>query len=231
MEVPMLLYHHVVPDASRSDLRPFIIDEADFRWQLQVLEEVGLQPVTLRELVATGDSRNKVVLTFDDCPRNLLDHALPWLEERRWKAVFFAPCAYLGDYNAWNVRKGKTRTELMTEAELRQLHALGHEIGAHSMTHPHLDMCSSAEAAYEVTASKQHLERVLGDPVTSFAYPYGDLPADYRELMSGAGYRCAVAMESDAPTIASDPYRIARTVVETGETRAGFRGKVMVGDG
>ena len=134
MEVPILLYHHVVKDAGNSDLLPFIINEADFIWQLELLEELGYAAVTLRDLLLTPNKSNKVVITFDDCPRNLLDHALPLLARKGWKAVFFAPCAHLGGCNAWNVRKGKTRMELMTWEELKYLANLGHEIGAHSMS-------------------------------------------------------------------------------------------------
>ena len=226
MELPVLLYHHVVTSAEHSDLRPFIVEENDFVWQLDMMEDLGYTPLTLRELLVDPDTSRKVVITFDDCPRNLLDHALPHLERKNWKAVFFAPVAHLGGCNAWNVAKGKTRMELMTEDELRSLNSLGHEIGAHSMTHPHLDVCSPEVVAYEIEESKRQLDRSLGTPVTSFAYPYGGIPANYRAILQQAGYRCAVAMESDAPTIASNPYRIGRCTVETGETPVTFKYKL-----
>ena len=226
MELPVLLYHHVVKDARYADLSPFIIDEADFLWQLDQLEEMGYTPITLQELLLATDTRKKVVITFDDCPRNLLDHAVPFLERKNWKAVFFAPYAHLGGCNAWNVTKGKTRMELMTEGEIKHLASLGHEIGAHSMTHPHLDACLPGVVEYEVRESKQQQDRILPSPVVSFAYPYGGVPANYQAILRQAGYQCAVAIQSDAPTLASDPYRIGRTVIETVETPATYRRKL-----
>ncbi len=231
MELPVLLYHHVVEDARGSDLAPFIVDRAAFGWQLDLLEDMGYLPVTLQAWLLAPDIRNRVVITFDDCPRNLLEHALPLLERKRWPAVFFAPYAHLGGCNDWNVRKGKTREELMTEDELRHLFRLGHEIGAHSMTHPHLEQCAPDVVEYEVNESKERLDRLLGTPTVSFAYPYGGVPNNYRAVLRRAGYRCAVAMDSDAPTGASDPYRIARTVIETGETPTTFRRKLARGAG
>ena len=47
------------------------------------------------------------------------------------------------------------------------------EIGAHTLTHPPLAALDHAEAAAEMTGSRDRLERELGRPVRHFAYPYG----------------------------------------------------------
>ncbi len=223
MNLPILLYHHVVKNAANSDLAPFIVNEIDFIWQLNVLEELGYSAITLQELIATKDFSKKVILTFDDCPRNLLEHAIPHLEAKKWKAVLFAPYNHLGGYNAWNVIKGKTKMPLMTTDEVKAVSDLGHEIGAHTMTHPHLNQCSNTEAVYEIKESKKQIEAFLDKPVRSFAYPYGHYPTDYKAIMKEAGYNCAVSMYSTAPTVFSDPYRIRRSVVEYGVTPQAFR--------
>lgn len=223
MNLPILLYHHVVKNAANSDLAPFIVNESDFIWQLDVLEGLGYSAITLQELLTTKDFSKKVILTFDDCPRNLLDHAIPHLEQKKWKAVFFAPYNHLGGYNAWNVMKGKSKMPLMTTDEVKTVSDLGHEIGAHSMTHPHLNQCPYTEAVYEITESKKQIETFLGKPVKSFAYPYGHYPTDYKAIMKEAGYNCAVSMYSTALTVLSDPYRIRRLVVEYGVTPQVFK--------
>src|SRR5688500_16816945 len=111
MHLPIFLYHHVVRNLSKSDLAPYIVDQEAFRWQMDLLEDSGYHPITLSALFANDyhPGEKKVILTFDDCPRNLLDFALPYLEQKKWKAVFFPPVGFLGGYNEWNVRKGKTR--------------------------------------------------------------------------------------------------------------------------
>jgi peptidoglycan/xylan/chitin deacetylase (PgdA/CDA1 family) len=226
MILPILLYHHVVKDSKNSDLAPFIIDETDFIWQLNVLEDLGFTAITLKELMNTHDFNKKVILTFDDCPHNLMDFAIPHLEKKKWQSVHFAPYNHLGGYNEWNVRKGKTKIPLMTMEEVKMISDLGHEIGAHSMTHPHLNQCSQANAIYEITESKKQIEAFLGKPVEAFAYPYGHYPKNYKIIMEDAGYSCAVSMYSTSFSVLDDPYCIRRTVIEQGETLQSFKKKL-----
>jgi peptidoglycan/xylan/chitin deacetylase (PgdA/CDA1 family) len=47
------------------------------------------------------------------------------------------------------------------------------EVGAHTMTHPALSALPVASQREEIQRSKARLEDILGQPVTSFAYPYG----------------------------------------------------------
>ena len=49
----------------------------------------------------------------------------------------------------------------------------GHDIEAHTMTHPHLDKLSSSELEYEIGQSKRCLLN-YGINSTIFAYPYGE---------------------------------------------------------
>jgi peptidoglycan/xylan/chitin deacetylase (PgdA/CDA1 family) len=226
VNIPVLLYHHVVPKIDADDLRPFIITEFDFMWQLDLLEDYGYTPITLSDLFETSDLTNKVIITFDDCPKNLLDHAIPHLEKKKWPGVFFAPYSHLGGVNQWNVARGKTKMELMTHDEIVQLATTRHEIGAHSMTHPHLNQCTDETAEAEIRQSKTQLEQLVNRPVTSFAYPYGHYPDRYVEIMSGCGYKTAVSMYSKARSTLSDPYCIRRTVVTDKESSFSLKVKL-----
>ena len=74
---------------------------------------------------------------------------------------------------------GRPENLALTRAELQRL-ASGNlvEIGVHTMTHPVLSAISKAEQQSEIQQSKETLEHLLEQPVTSFAYPYG-AKADY----------------------------------------------------
>ena len=50
----------------------------------------------------------------------------------------------------------------------------GHEVASHSLTHPHLTMCSDDHIGYEVGVDKENLERIFSRPITSFAFPFED---------------------------------------------------------
>jgi peptidoglycan/xylan/chitin deacetylase (PgdA/CDA1 family) len=88
----------------------------------------------------------------------------------------------------------ETRWRLLNIADLRRLADAGMSIGAHTLTHPVLSLCSEQEAAREIGQSKTDLESALGRPVWAFAYPYGNSGTmGEREvrLARQAGFTCA----------------------------------------
>jgi peptidoglycan/xylan/chitin deacetylase (PgdA/CDA1 family) len=108
------------------------------------------------------------------------------------------------------------RWRLLNIAELRRLSEAGMSIGAHTLSHPVLSLCSEEEARREIQQSKIDLERALGRPVWAFAYPFGN-PATLGErevrLAREAGFKCAflnVEHWSDEP---SDQFVLPRTHV------------------
>ncbi len=79
--------------------------------------------------------------------------------------------------------------------ELRQLAGSSRmSIGAHTMSHPVLSQCSEDEARREIDECKAELERVLGQAVWAFAYPFGN-PATMGtrevDLARQAEFECA----------------------------------------
>jgi len=90
--------------------------------------------------------------------------------------------------------RSERRWRLLNVAEMRELAEAGMIIGAHSLSHPVLSLCSEQEARCEIQESKNDIERVLGRPVWAFAYPFGN-PATMGEREVGlareAGFACA----------------------------------------
>lgn len=92
--------------------------------------------------------------------------------------------------------KQKTRM-MMCEEEIRELRKSGILIGAHTQTHPILTSLDDAESGREIGGSKSDIEAVLGETVTSFAYPNGRYGRDYNErhalIVKEAGFEFAVS--------------------------------------
>ena len=99
-----------------------------------------------------------------------------------------------GHYGQTQAIQSERRWRLLNIAELRRLAESGMSIGAHTMSHPVLSLCSEDEARREIQSSKIDLERALGRPVWAFAYPYGN-PSTMGErelrLAREAGFACA----------------------------------------
>ena len=127
---------------------------------------------------------------------------------------------------------GLCSTVYVTTAEIgrpgrlspRQLRVLadtpGVEIGSHGVHHRRLDELGMDEILAEVRDSKQHLEDLLGEPVTSFAYPYGAYDTRVRSVLIGAGYHSAAAVKNALSHPADDPFAIARWTVTASASRS-----------
>jgi len=84
--------------------------------------------------------------------------------------------------------------EMATWGDLQQMVANGFQVGSHTKTHVRLATLSNKTEALvdELKGSKDEIEKRLGRPCTSIAYPYGK-PGDYDSLTleqaRSVGYR------------------------------------------
>jgi peptidoglycan/xylan/chitin deacetylase (PgdA/CDA1 family) len=99
---------------------------------------------------------------------------------------------------------------MMRPSELRALASEGHEIGAHSMTHPLLPQCGDAEVIFEIAESKRRLEAAIGQPVESFCYPNGDWDDRCLRALDRAGYARAVVTLPGVNSVRAERFRLAR---------------------
>lgn len=62
---------------------------------------------------------------------------------------------------------------------------------SHSVTHPILPMCTSADAEWEIQQSRIQVENLTGRPCEHFSFPNGDYSQREIEMVKRAGYRSA----------------------------------------
>lgn len=108
-----------------------------------------------------------VSFTFDDFPKAALEGA-DIVEKAGGRAGFYASTGYLG---ATHPQFG----EMFDAATLSDLHARGHEIGAH--THGHIDCARTRLRVVERDVGANLVQLVTAGhvpTVSSFAYPYGE---------------------------------------------------------
>jgi peptidoglycan/xylan/chitin deacetylase (PgdA/CDA1 family) len=103
---------------------------------------------------------------------------------------------------------------MMSASQLRELGALGMEVGAHTVTHPILARLPPEVARREIHDSKRRLEDILRVPVRAFAYPNGRPGTDYgpehAAMVREAGFAAAASTAWGAATMAADRYQIPR---------------------
>jgi len=212
--LPILCYHRVVPEPPAEPGPNIHVTTGVMAAHLRQMRRRGMQTITFADLL---DDRplppRPVILTFDDGYRDNHEHLLPLLEQFDARAVIFA----LGDRslaaNAWDAACGGPARALMSDGELRACHASRRiEIGSHGLSHAHLPQVDAQQLEREVRESKTRLEDLLGAPVRSFAYPYGEWGLREREAVESAGYAFGIATDRGLP-LAHDRYAAARRIV------------------
>ena len=103
---------------------------------------------------------------------------------------------------------------MMTSAQVRAMRRAGMQIGAHTVSHPILAKLTSEEAREEIQRGKHHLEDLLDEPITLFAYPNGKPGEDYAlqsvEIVKDLGFEAAVSTAWGASSAQTDPFQIPR---------------------
>lgn len=184
----IVMLHYVSDNPAYDELRPWNISRESFIRLLDYIEKNGYRTTTFENLLSGERQHNEIIITFDDCPKELWDFAIPELLKRNMKAVFYIPTAHLGGHNQWNVAEGKPKVCLMDEDDVRRLLQAGMEVGSHAHDHVMLGEMVEQEVRDQLNSSKTILERLIARPVISIAYPYGSLPHGYTRLIKDAGY-------------------------------------------
>jgi len=98
-----------------------------------------------------------------------------------------------------------SRGKPMTSDEVGMLVADGLvTIGAHTVNHPPLSTLEAIACHREVAESKHACEELIGGPVVSFAYPYGDSNGHARDAVKSARFSIACGTRSGPVVSTSD---------------------------
>lgn len=199
---PLVLAYHAVGDADPADdPEALVVRPEHLRAHVRLLQRAGFGFRTAAELLdgggdQDGDGGRTAVLTFDDGWRDAHTIVAPMLAELGVRATFFV-CPGL-----WGQRSPYVHDEcgaFLTAEEAGRLHATGHELGGHSMTHPDLRTLDEAGLARETREAKAAIEALTGEPCRTFAYPFGS--AGEREIAAvrDAGYDLGFGWGADLP--------------------------------
>jgi peptidoglycan/xylan/chitin deacetylase (PgdA/CDA1 family) len=196
--IPILAYHAISEGSP-----PFCVPSARLGDHLTSLHDAGWQALTLDGVLgghaARGWPVRSVMLTFDDGLVSFATHALPLLARFGCPATLFVVAGRLGSASNWPGWSPRAPVERLLDAgALREAASAGVDIGSHSWSHPRLSSLAPERVTREILDSRARLEDVLGRPVRSFAYPFGDAPACAARLVrdhfaAGFGIRLAYA--------------------------------------
>jgi peptidoglycan/xylan/chitin deacetylase (PgdA/CDA1 family) len=215
----VLAYHGVAKVRVRDDPSLLFVAPDDFVRQVRRLRRWGYELLPFSAFAArlrAGDADGCASLTFDDGFLDNLETLAPLLEAENAPATVFVPTGWLGQ-----THPHAPQTRVMTADEVRALHSRGVEIGAHTHDHPDLTALEAGALREELQRGKRELEELLGEPVTTLAYPFGRANDDTREAARAAGF--AAACRTCGEGNWSDPLDLPRQDMTNASTMLGLR--------
>jgi peptidoglycan/xylan/chitin deacetylase (PgdA/CDA1 family) len=176
-----LIYHDIVPRA----------DRAGTGFTGPGPDHYKVEPALFVRQIAAARA---AALTFDDGGASALTATAPLLERHGRHGSFFVVTDRIG-------------TPGFVDADgIRELRSRGHLVGSHGATHRPLTRLGDAELRRELEASKEALEELLGEQVSTLAIPGGFFDERVGRAAAAAGY-------TDVYT--SEPFARSRRLADT----------------
>ncbi len=212
--VPVLLYHHILPDADRNTSQwrgnEITIATSEFTRHMQMLTDGEHYVATVEEVVqyVRGEillPKGSICLTFDDGYKSNTYYAAPILRDFGFKATVFAITSfyddeYQADYDA-------TSLQHMTE---RDLESAADVIDQQSHTWYNHNQLSSQ--SYNEIYNDLMLSQSV-DENRFFAYPYGMYNSTVINAVRDAGFEAAFTTERDGARPGDAIYEIPRYTI------------------
>jgi peptidoglycan/xylan/chitin deacetylase (PgdA/CDA1 family) len=233
--LPVLLYHSIAPSA-RPEQYGWITAPEVFADHMAYLQDEGYRTLTLSEYAAmlvepmVEAPEQTVVITFDDGFADFAEYARPVLTRYDIRSTMYVVTGCVGSTSSWLDSVGEGDRLMMGWSDLEALAAAGVEIGAHTHSHPQLDIISRDLAWEEIRRSQGVLEDRLGHEIPSFAYPFGFHGPRVRALVERAGFRSACAVKDALSGPGDDPLAISRVIVP-GDTSVATLTDLLAGRG
>lgn len=214
--IPILLYHSITDRATEGYL-PFTLSPSMFRQHIDYLLSSDYHLLTITQLMGYRQQQNlpanPLVVTFDDGLMDFFTDALPILSELSIPATLYVTAGCVGKTSTWLQAEGEGDRPMMTWDHIRQVSEIGIELGAHSLTHPQLDVLNIGDMQREIVESKSQIEAQVGKLVNSFAYPYGYHDRRTLNIISEAGFQSACAVKNAISHDQDNPFALARLTV------------------
>ena len=193
--LPVLCYHKVGRKPAGAKLSGIYVSAGLFSRQMSQLRAEGYRSVSVDRLTMDKAPAREVLITFDDGSLSVLRNAMEPMAAAGFRGINYLVSGLLGGVNEWDTVHGEVPDRLMDEAQVREWMSAGHEIGAHTKTHPKLSRIPPAQAREEISGSKKSLEDRFGVLIRHFCYPYGDYSPQVRDMVEEAGFETAVTVD------------------------------------
>ena len=208
--IPILTYHRFGSKRERM-----VVTSEAFASQMAYLRDNGYRVIPLSSLLPflKGEAalpQRSVVITLDDGYQSSHEIAYPILKKFGFPATIFIYSDFVGarDAMSWGTMRDMIASGLI-------------DFQPHSKSHPHLahrqqqesEGAYQARIAEEIEAPGQKIRQQLGQPLYSFAYPYGETNERVIAELEDNNYQLGVTVRTGGNPAFAYPFRLRRTMI------------------
>jgi peptidoglycan/xylan/chitin deacetylase (PgdA/CDA1 family) len=229
--VPVLMYHGFTDSGERDR---YVLSARAFARQMRLLrllrrDAVGFDDIARRLREGGPLPRGAVVITIDDGYLDNFAIAYPILRRHGIVATIFLVSRRFDGVNDWDDEGAVAGRPTVSTREVGIMAADGIRFGAHTREHPRLPDLADAEVEGEIAGSRADLERDLGMPIATFAYPYGSLDDRAVAAVAAAGFSGACTTECRLARQGDDPLLVPRIEIKGEDSTLRFLRKLWFG--
>jgi len=182
--VPVVMYHYIEKYVDPQDTmkQKLTVMLPEFENQLLAWKKSGYETLFAKDLSKNlidqkVMDKRAVALTFDDGYEDFYLYVFPLLKKNKAKATVYVISGYIG------------RQGFLTREQIRELSKSGYvEIGGHTVNHVYLKGLSRQTIAQEILNGKKEIEKLIGEKIETFAYPFGAYSLDAEVATINAEY-------------------------------------------
>lgn len=237
-DIPILLYHSVIPKLEEEHSRSMVVSEVNFEKDLKYLKENGYETISLEQMedYYLGEEiqlpEKPIVITFDDGYLNNYEYAYPLLRKYDTKAVIYLIGWSVGRdtfidsdkeitphfnweqaremYESGLIQFGSHTFDLHNEQGFS--YGYGKEVGfGLAIMDDESDEEYKTRVEEDLKKSKIMIEEEIGQEVTSIAYPYGEYNKTLIDMLEELGFKSGLITESDQES--KSPFTIRRQTI------------------
>jgi peptidoglycan/xylan/chitin deacetylase (PgdA/CDA1 family) len=223
-QIPVLMYHRVVEARNDAGKHNIYVYRKNLIRQFEYLKKQGYQTITFKDLQDPGDDSKKIILTFDDGYVDNYNLLFPLLQKYQFTAVIFLVTQQTR--NEWGIAEGEPAINLMTAAQMKEMHEYGVEFGGHTRTHVDMTKLTHEKLRDEIAGCKQDVENILNSEVISFSYPFGAFNEQVKKVVKESGFRYGIATKTGPDKLFDDLFQIKRIEVSYRTSLSRFKTKV-----
>lgn len=221
IEVPIIMYHSVLKDISRSN--KYTITPSTLEEDLKYINTNGYNTVTISDLISyVYDNKElpekPIIITFDDGHYNNYGYVYPLLEKYNMKAVISIVGSYTDKFSEtdeanlnYSYLRWKDINELISTGRIE---FQNHTYNLHDNTHGRIGAKKKKGESDEeykkileedINKLQNEFKENTGYIPTCFTYPFGGISNSSIEIIKELGFKASLSCEEGINKITKNP--------------------------